>query len=370
MNIAKKLLGCLRNNTKRITVKDIVGNVYRKDDSLEYPFNVSCIELCYQNSTHSCHNRQKRFVSHSNSGGNGTATSKVETNACVSGEIFDKDTFVKLLRLTSTNSSDLFSAINKSKDELRKLSAESHPFSKHDLHILMQLLSEVLAIKTNKKDVDLFHSVLESFRNDSKFPSGLGLCTMFSSTNDSKAKLPSRTFSRTLANKIGIMGAKFLAPKSMTMIDEVKYDTISFKEILMDKFVLTIGGKRDDVFKGPHIFKEAMAHQIVLPHPHLHSEPGNPPDREQYKKTVFKTFEKGIVLRMEIVLLVKQSLSLLDSDDNIVWKDVNPDSYHRLYFESELKPEEGLNAANSMKFTNTDWVLVDINSVLCGNNPF
>ncbi|KAK1444983.1 hypothetical protein BgAZ_108890 [Babesia gibsoni] len=334
------------------------------------------------------------------------------------------DTFVRLLSSLNDKNSGFMLALKKFKDEIQAEGERCYPFRIRDLRVLVEFCSHLLTMDKGSQSSDMLYGALDLFNKDGDSIHGFDLCRLFSSLNNCHGKtMTSSIFQRAINNNIGMMAARFVAPKKLDKLKETYssgaehalryiYNSLSegdmegleeccdgnlfefmkrgkgyldsmglklrleladVKRTRLDKFLLTIGGKRGHKIDEPFVMKEAIAHQIVVGIPKEPntiegpvSEEGIPLSRQQSRELVFQTFEKGMVARMEVLLTVRQTLTLLDRSDNVVWNDTRKVCTHKITFESEIE----LKSSDGEEFDTKDWIVVDINGVLNCNAPF
>nr|PVC49745.1 hypothetical protein MACL_00002763 [Theileria orientalis] len=320
--------------------------------------------------------------------------------------------FLKLLKWTWDKNSNLMRLIQKCKDELTGLAISSYPFKRHEVRVLVELLSGVLSLQGNKTDIDLLCKLLDSQKINNKLTFGLDFCKLFSSSYESISKVHSPMFTR-LMNKAMMVVARYFVPNVMDSTNEKNLNGVKFAfnsvsesinnqdfglleqccneklfkyikngidflnslhlkinlniksidDLVMDKFYLTIGGSRDDVFSDMLLNRASGINPVII------TKSGPPKTPEEYRTMIMKCFEKGAVMRMEVLLNTTQSLTLTDEGGEVVWSDFKPLCTHRLCFESEFKLSSELRPGKKVDFETGDWVLVDINGVLNNNNP-
>ncbi|UKK01340.2 hypothetical protein MACK_002153 [Theileria orientalis] len=320
--------------------------------------------------------------------------------------------FLKLLKWTWDKNSNLMRLIQKCKDELTGLSISSYPFKRHEVRVLVELLSGVLSLQSNKTDVDLLCKLLDSHKINNKLTFGLDFCKLFSSSYESISKVHSPMFTRLMnkammvvaryfvpnviesTNEKNLKGVKFAFNSVSESINNQNFDILeqccndklfkyikngidflnslnlkinlnikSIDDLVMDKFYLTIGGSRDDVFSDMLLNRASGINPVII------TKSGPPKTPDEYRTMIMKCFEKGAVMRMEVLLNTTQSLTLMDENDEVMWSDFKPLCTHRLCFESEFKLSSELKPGKKVDFDTGDWVLVDINGVLNNNNP-
>ncbi|GIX61754.1 IS116 IS110 IS902 family protein, putative [Babesia caballi] len=332
----------------------------------------------------------------------------------------DGATFVRILSTVNDRNTGLVLALQKFKSELQAEGSRTYPFRLRDLRVLLDFSSQLLALQRDERDKDVISGVFELFKSDANASAAFHLCRLFSSYNNCQGRtLTSSVFQRLVHNRIGMMGARFLSPQKMEKLGEkygpgaecalefiasslthkdmgslqrccdstlfdflsegmaylermglkLKFEISSVKSTKLDKFLLTIGGKRDDKVASPYVMKQAVAHQIVVTLPK--APPSSSDDsitlnRQQHRDLVLQTFEKGVIARMEVLLTVRQSLSLVDSEGAVVWEDLRKLGTHKLTFESEIE----VKSRDGEDFDTKDWTVVDINGVLNSNAPF
>ncbi|ORM41052.1 uncharacterized protein BXIN_0394 [Babesia sp. Xinjiang] len=283
-------------------------------------------------------------------------------------EPLDRRTFLRLLTHVNDGNSGFVVTLQKLKDELQAEGSRAYPFRIRDLRVLAEFGAQLLALHDDEHAADVLCGAIELFKADGDASAAFHLCRLFSSFNNCLGRtLTSSVFQRVVHNRIGMMGAKYLSHSKMDKLNELNLEILDVKDVKMDIFVLTIGGKRGDNISSPYLMKQVVAHQIVVTMPKVSgSSEGITMSRQQRRDAILQTFEKGVIARMEVLLKVRQCLQLLDTDGTVVWEDPRTLSTHKLAFESEI----GSLPRDVGDFEPTDWVLVDINSVLNSNAPF
>ncbi|CDR96614.1 hypothetical protein, conserved [Babesia bigemina] len=338
-------------------------------------------------------------------------------------EPVDSDTFVRLISSVNDRNSSFVVALQKFKDQLQADCSRAYPFRLRDLRTLLEFSSQLLGMQSDPHAADVISGAFELFKSDGDAAAAFHLCRLFSSFNNCLGRtMTSSVFQRVVNNRVGMMGAKFLSPKKMDNLREklgpgaeiamkflasalterditglegccekslfdflnqglgyldrmglkLKFEVSDVKDTKLDVFWLTIGGKRGNEISSPYLMKQALAHQILVELPKKSgSSSGStgdemPMNRQQNRELVMKTFEKGILARMEVLLTVRQSLSLVDSRGSTVWEDNKKIATHKLTFESEI----AMRSRDGDDIDTKDWTVVDINGVLNSNAPF
>ncbi|GBE59340.1 IS116 IS110 IS902 family protein, putative [Babesia ovata] len=338
-------------------------------------------------------------------------------------EPLDSDTFVRLVSSINDRNSSFVVALQKFKDQLQADCSRAYPFRLRDLRTLLEFSSQLLGMQSDPNASEVISGAFELFKSDGSASAAFHLCRLFSSFNNCLGRtMTSTVFQRVVNNRVGMMGAKFLSPKKMDNLREkvgpgaeiamkflasaitdrditglegccekslfdflnqglgyldrmglkLNFEVSEVKDTKLDVFWLTIGGKRGSEISSPYLMKQALAHQILVELPKKSGLSSGSPDedtpmnRQQNRELVMKTFEKGILARMEVLLTVRQSLSLLDSRGSTVWEDNKKIATHKLTFESEI----AMRSRDDDDIETKDWTVVDINGVLNSNAPF
>lgn len=352
-------------------------------------------------------------------GSSGTDVAHTETQP-----VINSDTFVRLLTSFQDKNSGLLLAMQKFKDQIQVEGERAYPFRIRDLRVLLEFCSNLLSLDNCRESTDTLLAALQLFHEDGNSLAAFHLCRLFSSLNNCHGKtMTSSVFQRAVHNNIGFMAAKFMSPKKMGNISQtyksgaeqalrhiasslsdgdmfaieqccerglydfiqqgksyldrmglrIQLEIYDVKHVKLDNFLITIGGKRGDEIESPYVMKQAMAHQILVQVPTNRvksqgtaSEEAAPLNRQQSHELVKKSFDNGIVARMEVLLTAKQLLSLVDKEQNTVWQDTKKLCTHKLTFESEVQ----MKSNDGEDFETKDWTMVDMNGVLNSNAPF
>ncbi|KAK2197957.1 hypothetical protein BdWA1_000961 [Babesia duncani] len=339
-------------------------------------------------------------------------------NGAKSNPTSSRDEFLGVMKLACGKSDAFMESIDNFKSELLKLSSDSYPFKKSDMHAILNLATQLLCMQNSRQNVGTFGDVVNMFKAENDSICALEFCKIFASKSPTLVQMSTlKLLGRWLYNRIGMLGARYLSHRTMGELNvnyrqgvrqalvhvcdaitfndldslkecceaklfkffktgmdylkrinlKLKINTMAIQHVILDKFLITIGGKRNDEIKDFYVFKNFLAHQIIVTPPKSSSGKMLPKTRKENEAMVIEAFKRGVLVRMDVMIGVQQQLALLDDKDDVVlWKDENPVCMHKLSFESNLKIESFDDLSEPGKF---DWMLVDVNGVMHNNNP-